>query len=91
MYADLVSAPVQGHLLTYTTRYFPPVKRCLKFVYHMNGHGVGYLAVQLLQGIHLSEIFRIVGSQESGWNNASVPLSDVDATGPQFRVSFFAC
>ena len=89
MYADLISAPAQGHPLTYTTRYFPPVKKCLKFYYHMNGDDVGYFAIHFLQGAQLREIFRLVGNQGTGWKSATVPLGEMDLAGPQFRVSFY--
>ena len=89
LYADLISVPVHGQPLTYTTRYFPPVRKCLKFYYHMHGDGVGYLAVQFLQGFQLKEIFRLVGNQGSGWKSATMPLGVVDSTGPQFKVSSY--
>ena len=54
----------------------------------MNGNGVGYLAVHILQNMQRKEVFRIVGNQGRGWKNASVPLSVLDSTGSQFKVSF---
>ena len=88
LFADLNHAAV-GQPLMYTTRFYLPRRKCLKFAYFMNGEGVGSLAVNLRQGDSLFvEIFKLVGNQGDSWKEANVPLDtlSLNAIIP-FRVS----
>eukprot|EP00795_Rhopilema_esculentum_P001278 gene1278-15663_t len=91
LFADLNHAAV-GQPLMYTTRFYLPTRKCLKFAYFMNGEGAGSLAVNLRQGDSLFvEIFKLVGSQGDGWKEANVSLNTLglDAITP-FRITFIA-
>ena len=88
IYADATKASKAGNILMYSTRYYPPIYKCLRFWYFMYGTGVGTLRVNIYQkhGMY-KEVFRLFSNQGKKWIKATIPLMDLKEDGTLFKVS----